>query len=355
MRASGAFRRIGRGRRLETAVPQKPSGGGAVLRLQHEDLEAQGGMESHLAVVRDDLAAGDLLDSPLEPARDGLLEVEPHLADQILLAILDERVLHRGEQVLQHGEDVVVQHVRLRLRRPTAVALAVDADDLIRDLGEDLTFHAHDGTICGRQAGWGLRRLPQGLDLAPGREPLQRLRLELTYALRGQPQLAAGLAERLGIDRAVDPVAQLDDVPLGLRQLLDRPPQRLLPQTHLDLFVRRALAALEQLAERRLALLADRSVEARHGARRSPHLLDLLGRQLGRAGDLLDRRIATQLGAQLALDARDLALPLADVDGDADGARAVREPALDGLPDPERGVGRELVALAPVELLGGAD
>ena len=53
--------------------------------------------------------------------------------------------------------------------------------------------------------------------------------------------------------------------------------------------------------------------------------------------------------------ARDLALALADVHGDPDRPRLVRDPALDRLADPERRVRRELVALAPVELLAGAD
>src|SRR5205823_7491879 len=66
-------------------------------------------------------------------------------------------------------------------------------------------------------------------------------------------------------------------------------------------------------------------------------------------------RIAPEAGGQLALRARDLALALADVDRQADGPPAVGEPALDRLPDPERRVGRELVAAAPVELLAGAD
>src|SRR3712207_9414540 len=35
--------------------------------------------------------------------------------------------------------------------------------------------------------------------------------------------------------------------------------------------------------------------------------------------------------------------------------RSVLEPALDGLADPERAVGRETEALAPVELLDGTD
>ena len=41
--------------------------------------------------------------------------------------------------------------------------------------------------------------------------------------------------------------------------------------------------------------------------------------------------------------------------GDADRPRLVSEGAADGLPDPPRGVGRELIALVVVELLDRAD
>jgi hypothetical protein len=41
------------------------------------------------------------------------------------------------------------------------------------------------------------------------------------------------------------------------------------------------------------------------------------------------------------------------VDGEADGAAGVGDAAGDGLADPPRGVGGELEALAPVELLDG--
>ena len=68
----------------------------------------------------------------------------------------------------------------------------------------------------------------------------------------------------------------------------------------------------------------------------------------------LVRRLAARLGAQLALGADDLVQLLDDVHRHADRARLVGERARDRLADPPRRVRRELVALAPVELLGGA-
>ncbi len=66
-------------------------------------------------------------------------------------------------------------------------------------------------------------------------------------------------------------------------------------------------------------------------------------------------RLARELGAELALRAVDLVELLDDVNGHADGASLVGDGAGDGLADPPGGVGRELEALAVVELLGGAD
>ena len=52
---------------------------------------------------------------------------------------------------------------------------------------------------------------------------------------------------------------------------------------------------------------------------------------------------------------RHLARPLPNVHGQADGAPAVLQSALHRLADPQRGVGGEAVAPAPVELLDGSD
>src|SRR5213080_5279900 len=71
--------------------------------------------------------------------------------------------------------------------------------------------------------------------------------------------------------------------------------------------------------------------------------------------DLVVRRLAATLGAELALRAHDLVQLLDDVHRHPDRARLVGERPRDRLTDPPRRVRRELVALPPVELLGGAD
>src|ERR687888_620810 len=78
-------------------------------------------------------------------------------------------------------------------------------------------------------------------------------------------------------------------------------------------------------------------------------------REVRRVGDLLVRRLVTELGRELTLDAPDLARALGHVNGEPDGAARVLQPALDGLADPERRVSREPEPLAPVELLHGPD
>jgi RNA polymerase sigma factor (sigma-70 family) len=111
----------------------------------------------------------------------------------------------------------------------------------------------------------------------------------------------------------------------------------------------------EEIAELAVALLTDRAVQARDRAGGIARVLELDERDVGGLRDLLVRRWALELHGELALHARDLAFALPDVHGDADRAALVREAALDGLADPKSGVGGELVALAPVELLGRAD
>src|SRR5207248_1154463 len=70
-----------------------------------------------------------------------------------------------------------------------------------------------------------------------------------------------------------------------------------------------------------------------------------------RIGGFLTRRLAPELQLEIHTGAAQLLPPLVYVNRDADRLGLVRDRALAGLADPPGRVGRELVALAPVELL----
>ena len=108
---------------------------------------------------------------------------------------------------------------------------------------------------------------------------------------------------------------------------------------------------LEEVPELGLLLVADRLLERDGRLRAAADLLDLVVAEIDLARDLGRRRLAPELGAQLALGAHDLVELLDDVDGHADRPRLVGERPRDGLADPPRRVGRELEPLAVVELL----
>src|SRR5947199_6498237 len=116
--------RVGRKGAREPRVDLKgesPGRPGPVVVLvavfEDEDLEAHVRVEDHLAVVPDHAATGGLLHRGLELVGQHVLERDPRLAHQVVFAGLDERLLGGGQHVLEHAEDVVVEQVRLRLRR----------------------------------------------------------------------------------------------------------------------------------------------------------------------------------------------------------------------------------------------
>ena len=121
-----------------------------------------------------------------------------------------------------------------------------------------------------------------------------------------------------------------------------------------DVLGRRPLRG-QQVAERGVLLLAQRAVERRHGPSGVAQRVELVDGDAGLARHLGVVRRAVQLQRQLVLGARDLALRADEVDRELDRARLGVHPALDGLADPPRRVGREAVAAAPVELLDRPD
>src|SRR3954449_7207757 len=189
-----------------------------------------------------------------------------------------------------------------------------------------------------------LSDVPQLLSLSEALELLQRLVLDLADALARDVERPPDLVERARVLPA-QAVAQLEDAPLAIRQVLQRLAEGLLGEDLRRALVRRLGALVgDELAELRLLLVADRLLEL--DAPLGPLLdrLDLLGVDAGDLGDLVGGRLATELGDELALGPADLVELLDDVHGDADRPRLVSERASDRLADPPRRVRGELEA-----------
>src|SRR4051794_11174282 len=192
-------------------------------------------------------------------------------------------------------------------------------------------------------------RLGQVLEL------LERVVLDLPDPLAGHAKRAADLLERARL-AAEQPVAELDHLAFPPRERAQRVHDVFATQHQLSRVVRRLRGlVLDEVAERRVFLLADRLLERDGELRHAQDLAHLVGRHLELLGDLIRARLASEALHELPLDVHDLVQLLDHVHGDPDGARLVGDRPCDGLPDPPRRVGGELVALAVVELLDSAD
>src|SRR5215217_1967849 len=195
----------------------------------------------------------------------------------------------------------------------------------------------------------------QLLRLGEALELLERLVLDLPDALARDVECAPDLIERARV-LAAEAVAQLEHSALAVGEVLQRLAQRLLREDLRCALVRRLGPLVgDELAELGLLLVADRLLERDRRLGRALDRLDLLRLDPGVLGDLLGGGLAAELRDELALGAADLVELLDYVDRDADRARLVGERARDRLADPPGRVGRELEALAVVELLRRAD
>ena len=118
---------------------------------------------------------------------------------------------------------------------------------------------------------------------------------------------------------------------------------------------RHGFSILDEVAERRLLVAADRHVQAHRIAAVLEQIGDLLDGNAGLCGEFLVGGFAAEVLMQLALDPGQLVHLLDQVNGQPDGAALIGHAASDRLTDPPRGVGRELEALCVVELLHRAD
>ena len=168
-------------------------------------------------------------------------------------------------------------------------------------------------------------------------------------------KVAADLVERARL-LAVEAVAQLEHAPLAVRERLQDRAKRLVAQRLLGHLVRQRRSLVgEEVPELGLVLVADRLLERDRRLRAPADLVDLLRLQVELDADLDRARVAAELRAERALGANDLVQLLDHVHRHPDRARLVGERTGDGLADPPGRVGRELEALAVVELLGRAD
>src|SRR5579871_5162090 len=180
---------------------------------------------------------------------------------------------------------------------------------------------------------------------------LERLVLDLADALARDVEGPADLVEGAGMLPA-EAVAEFEDTPFAIAQVLERLAQRLLGQD-LGRALVGGLGALigDELTELRLLLVAHGLLEGHRSLRGALDRLNLLRLDTRDLGDLLRRRLAPELGHELALSPPDLVELLDDMYRDADRPRLVGEGPRDGLPDPPGRIGGELEALAVVELL----
>src|SRR5262249_19574046 len=202
---------------------------------------------------------------------------------------------------------------------------------------------------------WLAHAVLEALRLGQRLELLQRVVLDLADPLPGDAERLPDLFERARLG-AVEPVAELDHAALaggkrgeGVLDVGTAERDRRGVEGRLGLLV------LDEVAELRVLLLADRLLERDRVLRHAKDLADLLGAHLELLRDLVRQRLTTEALHQLALDVHDLVELLDHVHGDPDRAGLVGDGAGHRLTDPPGGVGRELEPLAVVELLDGTN
>src|SRR5216683_1071801 len=187
----------------------------------------------------------------------------------------------------------------------------------------------------------------------PARVPqlAERLRLDLPDASAGDVELAPDLFEGAGAS-VLEAEPQLEDATLAAGEALEHALDLLLEElVRRGVRWREGLVVGDEVPEVRVFFLADRRLERDRLLRDLHDLADLVGGDEHPLGDLLRGRLAAELLEQAARHADELVDRLDHVDRDADGPRLVRDRAGDGLADPPRRVGRELVAAAVLELV----
>src|SRR4051812_30275336 len=179
----------------------------------------------------------------------------------------------------------------------------------------------------------------------------ERLRLDLANALARHVERAAHFLERV-LGAVADAEAHLEHLLLARRERAQHLAGLLLQVRDDHVIDRRDDAAiLDEIAEMRIFLFSDRSLERDRLLRDLHDLAHLRNRHVHPLRDLFRLRLTTELLNERARRARQLVDGLDHVHRDADRARLIGDGAGDGLTNPPRRVRRELVAAAILELL----
>src|SRR5262245_45851119 len=182
-------------------------------------------------------------------------------------------------------------------------------------------------------------------------ELAERLRLDLPDALARDGEALADFLERV-LRAFADAKAHLDDALLARRERLEDV-VRLLLEVEVDHRIgrRHDVRVWDEIPKMRIFLLPDRGLERDRLLRDLEDLADLRDRDVHALRDLFRGRLAAELLHERARRADELVDRLDHVDRDANRPRLVRDGARDGLTDPPRRVGRELVAAPVLELV----
>src|SRR5208337_870995 len=108
---------------------------------------------------------------------------------------------------------------------------------------------------------------------------------------------------------------------------------------------------LDEVAQMRIFFFANRCFEGDRLLCNLQNLADLRHRNVHPLGDFFRRRLASQFLHQLPRSADQLVDGFNHVHGDADRSRLIGDGARDCLPNPPRGISRELIAAAVFELV----
>src|ERR1017187_2648440 len=181
----------------------------------------------------------------------------------------------------------------------------------------------------------------------------QRLCLDLPDTFSSDSKRLADLFERV-LGAVFQPKTHLDHF-LFARRERAQDLSRLVLEGDIDHRIRRGdnAAILDEVAQMRIFLFANRRFEGDRLLRDLQHFADFRHGNIHPLGDLFRRRFASQFLHQLPRRADQLVDRLDHVHRDTNRTRLIGNGTRNRLPDPPRGIGRELIPTAVFELVDG--